>query len=413
MDTKLRGLLKKKWILAALVYIGLVALCCIALYVVPSVAGMFERTYIAEHGRIDVVDEVSGFIVRDEVVYAAAQNSKIERIAETDVLIKGGTKIVELTPTDEPVEEEPAEEAGESEESGDKAADKTKESGDSKTEESGDKDTAKEGEGGKSDEDKDAEAEKAAEEEPEHLGKYTDMMAEIGDAVRYTEDGTGRTPGYICYSIDGAETKLSKSNLDNLSYDDLKSLTSRKAVKLPANKCSKGYPVFKVIRNSKWYLVFFIDNEAAEKYYSGASVTIDLNGEDVDVTVSQVLTGDKQSRITLTCRTFFEGFADTRTLDTKITAVSAEGLVLEDASIVEAPDGKRGVFVKNKLGEHVFTPVKVKADDGVKCVVYSDIYVDDEGNYVETISVYDEIIAEPTEEDIAGLAKTDKSKDDK
>jgi hypothetical protein len=28
---------------------------------------------------------------------------------------------------------------------------------------------------------------------------------------------------------------------------------------------------------------------------------------------------------------------------------SAEGLVLEDGSIVEAPDGRRGVFVINKL----------------------------------------------------------------
>ena len=87
------------------------------------------------------------------------------------------------------------------------------------------------------------------------------------------------------------------------------------------------------------------------------------------------------------------------------TVESAEGLVLEDGSIVEAPDGKRGVFVVNKLGQHVFTPVRTKADDGTKCVVYSDIYVDEGGNYVETIGTYDEIIAEPSEEDIAALKK--------
>jgi hypothetical protein len=45
----------------------------------------------------------------------------------------------------------------------------------------------------------------------------------------------------------------------------------------------------------------------------------------------------------------------------------------------------------------VFTPVRTKADDGTKCVVYSDIYVDEGGNYVETIGTYDEIIAEPSE----------------
>ena len=65
------------------------------------------------------------------------------------------------------------------------------------------------------------------------------------------------------------------------------------------------------------------------------------------------------------------------------------------------------MFVVNKLGKHVFTPVKMKADDGTKCVVYSDIYVDDEGNYVETIGTYDEVIAEPSEEDIASLKAKD------
>ena len=58
METNRRGLFNKKWIVAFLVYVGLVALCCIALYVVPSVVGMFERTYIAEHGKIDVADHV-------------------------------------------------------------------------------------------------------------------------------------------------------------------------------------------------------------------------------------------------------------------------------------------------------------------------------------------------------------------
>jgi hypothetical protein len=143
----------------------------------------------------------------------------------------------------------------------------------------------------------------------------------------------------------------------------------------------------------------------------GETVYIEVNGENVPVTVREVRDEGKNTRITLTCKTFFDGFLEIRNLDTKVTVESAEGLVLEDGSIVEAPDGKRGVFVINKLGEHVFTPVKAKADDGTKCVVFSDIYVDDEGNYVETIGTYDEVIAEPSEEDIASLK--DKGKDEK
>ena len=236
-------------------------------------------------------------------------------------------------------------------------------------------------------------------------------MKELGDTYSVTEDGTTRTAGFICYVVDGAEARLSTKAIESLNRDDLKELTGRKAVKTPSRNCGTNYPVFKIIRNRKWYLVYYLKKEDAAKYTAGETVYIEVDGENVPVTVRDVRDEGKNTRIVLTCKTFFDGFAETRTFDTKVTVESAEGLVLEDGSIVEAPDGKRGVFVINKLGEHVFTPVKAKADDGTKCVVYSDIYVDDEGNYVETIGTYDEVIAVPSEDDIASLkkAKNDKN----
>ena len=76
------------------------------------------------------------------------------------------------------------------------------------------------------------------------------------------------------------------------------------------------------------------------------------------------------------------------------------------------------MFVKNKIGEHVFKPVLIIASDDGKCVAYSDIYVDADGNFVETIATYDEIIAEPSEEDLASIGvkaekEDDESKDSK
>ena len=179
---------------------------------------------------------------------------------------------------------------------------------------------------------------------------------------------------------------------------------------MPDNHCGKGYPIFKVVRNSKWYLVYYLDNESAAKYYEGETVNITINDEEVPVRVSRIESGTKTSKIILSCKTFFPGFLEIRNLDTTVTVNEAEGLVLDDSSIVTAPDGMRGVFVKNKLGEHVFKPVSTKADDGKKCVVFSDIYVDADGNFVETIRTYDEIVAEPTEEDIAGLEKSHPAK---
>ncbi len=400
MKTNRRGLFNKKWIVAFLVYVGLVALCCIALYVVPSVIGMFERTYIAEHGKIDVADEVSAFIVRDERVYAASQKSSIKRLADSNTLVKAGTKVIELTPTEEVLdlgldEDETEEDAA--------AEDKTKAKSKDKTAETKDK----------SEKTGSEKAEEAAEHD-EKLGiqgsKYSGIMKDLGDTYSLTENGATRTAGYVSYYVDGAEARLSTKAIESLNRDDLKELTGRKAVKTPSKNCGKDYPVFKIVRNRKWYLVYYLKKEDAAKYTAGETVFIEVDGENVPVTVRDVRDEGKNTRITLTCKTFFDGFTETRTLDTKVTVESAEGLVLEDGSIVEAPDGKRGVFVVNKLGEHVFTPVRAKADDGTKCVVFSDIYVDDEGNYVETIGTYDEVIAVPSEDDIASLKKTKSKK---
>ena len=390
METNRRGLFNKKWIIAFLVYIGLVALCCVALYAVPSVMGILERTYIAEHGKIDVADEVSAFIVRDEKVYVSAQRSKINRLAESDRLVKAGSKVVELTPTDEP---EPEEEEKSAEAADSKGSDKSGTS-----------------EKNKSEEKKVEKTEDELDSSHDNLGRYTNIINELGNSVAVTADGTTRTAGYVSYSVDGVEAKLSTKAIESLNYDDLKSLTRHKSVKVPSRSCGENYPVFKVVRNRKWYLVYYLDKEAAAKYAPGDIVTIEVNDEDVPVTVRTVTDEGKRTKIILTCKTFFDGFLEERSLDTKVTVVSAEGLVLEDNSIVEAPDGKRGVFVKNKLGEHVFTPIRTKADDGTKCVVYSDIYVDENGNYVETIGTYDEIIAEPSADDIATLKKSGSGK---
>lgn len=361
MENERKRLVRRKWIIGILVYAGLIAICCIALYAVPSLKGMLERTYIAEYGSVDVKDEVSAFIVRDETVYVAAQDSHINRLAEEDRLVKSGTRVVELTLTESAVKE--AEEAA--------AEDK----------------------------------EEAAEEtdEPVRAGRYSSIVEELGDTTIITEDGTNKGSGYVSYYVDGAEARLTTSAVESLTYDDYKSLTGRKAIKTPERKCGKGYPVFKIVRNKKWYLVYYLSNADAEKYTPGDVVSVDINGEKVSVTVSNVEAGRKNSRVILVCKSFFDGFFEMRSFDTSVTVVSAEGLVLEDASIVDAPDGKRGVFVKNKLGEHVFVPVRAKADDGTNCVVYADIYVDDDGNYVDTIGTYDEIIAEPSDEDLESL----------
>ena len=359
--------MKKKWIAAITVYAALLIACIIVIYAVPSLKGMLKQTYVTEYGKIDITDEISAYIVRDETVYVAAQDSKVKRVAKPDVLIKAGTSVVELTPVEE---NETAGEAG--------------------------PDASQE------------EAEAAAEangEAPDNISrKYTKVMEELGTNVVSTKSGKTKEAGYISYFIDGAEPLLSTDRLADISQSDFESLTKLRTIDTPDKDCGKGDPLFKVTDNRKWYLVFYIDNKAGEKYYEGRQVSVDVNGKNVPVSVAQVQAGKDTTRVTLSCKMFFEGFLQERTLKTTVTVASAEGLVLQDSSIVKKGD-QPGVFVKNKLGEHKFKPISVKADDGERCVVFSDIYVDEGGNYVETVKTYDEIVAAPSEEEIAELQK--------
>lgn len=359
--------MKKKWIAAIIIYLALLLACIIVIYAVPSLRGMLEKTYVTEYGKIDIADEVSAYIVRDETVYVAGQDSKVTRLAEPGVLTKAKTPIVEL----EPIVDEEAEAAKET--------------------------------GPEADSDAAAAAAEANGVAPDDIArKYVRVIEELGGEAVYTEKGKSGVAGYISYEVDGAEVKMGTGRLPDLNQSEMDTFLKYKKVATAEGKCGKGDPVFKVIHNSKWYLVFYIDSDAGEKYYEGRTVSVDLGGKNVPCKVYQVMAGEKTTKVTLQCKAFFDEFFGERSLRTTVTLASAEGLVLQDSSIVMKGE-QPGVFVKNKLGEHKFKPISVKADDGQRCVVYSDIYVDADGNYVETLKTYDEIVAEPSEEEIAEL----------
>ncbi|MBQ6314604.1 MAG: hypothetical protein IJI11_03260 [Mogibacterium sp.] len=336
--------MKKKWFTTIFIYIVLVAICIAVVYVVPSVRGLLEKTYVTEWNTISISDEVSGYIVRDEFVYVASEDCEVTRKAVHNNLVKAGSKVVDIK------------------------ADEETESDDGSS----------------------------------VAHKYRDILDTLGDKTISTESGRTQQAGYISYFIDGEEDRLSTYRLRDLNEDHFKKFASKTAVDTVEGKCSKGEPIFKVTRNSKWYLVFYLKNADAEKYSVGRTVRIRVGEEDVPVKVADIEPGEKTTRIALSCKLFFEGFLEERTLDTVVTLASAEGLVLKDSSLVEK-DGQIGVLVKNKLGEHVFKPVSIKADNGENCVAYSDIYVDEGGNFVETIGTYDEIVESPTQEEIDKL----------
>lgn len=333
--------MSKKWIAAIAIYLGLLTVCLVVLYAVPSVRGILEKTYIAEYGELDVKDEVSAFIVRDERVYLANQSSDVNRLIEEGKLVKAASAVVELTPRE----------------------------GDASTVDS---------------------------------GSYEDIVRELGESAKITEKGYTTESGYVSYSVDGAEAALTTDGMEELTKEDFEALTDRRSKDTPKSRCRRGEPVFKIVKNGRWFLVYYTDKENGARYNEGSYIYMNVADEDIRVQVYRVEEIGEGTRVILECKSFFEGFLDTRVLETTVTLKSAEGLILQEDSLVERGD-QVGVFVKNKIGEHVYKPVQIIASDEGKCVAYSDIYLDADGNFVETIGTYDEIIENPSEDDLKSI----------
>lgn len=326
--------IKKKHIILGS-YLAAVLACILIVYIVPSVAGLFESTYIVEHGSIEVSEQVDAYIVRNETVYSAGKAGTVKQLGKEGELVRVGTAIVDIS--------------GEGKEEAD--------------------------------------------------DKYVQISSAIGDKLAVTENGATQNAGYICYSVDGAEGKLCYDNIQKIKKDTLKEKCGAKLMDAVSGKCAKGEPVFKIVANGDWWLVFYVSNDNIDRYPLYKTVKITIGDETVSADVAYVKKGKTETKVVLCCSVMMKDYMTMRTADLKVVSASANGLIVQNKSIVER-DGKKGVLVKTKLGKNKFIQVAVKATDGEKSALCEDTFFDDKGDEVNTIDVYDEILASPKESDI-------------
>jgi len=81
-----------------------------------------------------------------------------------------------------------------------------------------------------------------------------------------------------------------------------------------------------------------------------------------------------------------------------LIASNTSGIMLETDSIVEE-DGRKGVYVVDKLGNYIFTPVQILDQEGNVTVVEKNYFYDAEGRAVETVQNYMEILRPQEDEE--------------
>jgi putative membrane fusion protein len=321
------------------IYIFVIAL--VALYVVieiiPFLTGALTRTEILKYGELKVEEQAVCYLVRSETVYSAPYSGGIKYKFEEGSLIKKGAKVVTFTKDDTS------------------------------------------GEGGDSD--------------PLKNSDFKDYIATLGDNLAVDNKFTAAVRGIFSTYVDGYEAVFTPANIDKLTYEKVSGM-SIKGQDVSRNHAIKGEPIYKISDNSVWYLVFWIDNNDAGKYKVDSTITVGLPDGDVKATINKIVADEQKFMVVLKTNRYYKSFASQRKVQANMTLVDQRGLLVTNSSLT-TKDDVVGVYVKNTIDEFVFKPVRTIATDGKQTLVLEDVYYDEEGQPVETVNVYDEVLKNP------------------
>lgn len=197
------------------------------------------------------------------------------------------------------------------------------------------------------------------------------------------------TSGIISYKLDGYETVISPYTMMYLDRSKVSGI-SDKTSDVFTGRTTKGKPLFKIVDNREWYAVTWVEGDNASKFTVGGPVTLKLDSGEAPGSVVKVVQQDNDYLVIMKFSSYFDGLASSRTANCKIITSKQRGLIVKNDFISEKK-GQTGVYVLDVTGKTSFTPVKVLANDGKYSLAASGSYMDDDGNTVNTINVYDEI----------------------
>lgn len=324
---------RKKKISKVLLYLlVLLALYCV-IYLVPKVTGLFTSTYVAQYGEIKTVDKTDGWIVRDEKVYVTPSGGTANKLIKDGQLIRKGTKIVEV-------------------------------SGDAK---------------GSSSE------------------SISTVLERLGSNVAKTDSYTAEDGGIVSFYVDGYENKLNFDTMKKKKKDFFDNVNQDSVVELKDKKMAAGDPVYRIIDKAKWYLVVYIKPGHMDRYKKDEDVSVIIDGKDedaVDMTVYSVEKEGSEAKLILESNVYFPGFSNLRKAPVEIVTSNAKGLIIDTSSLTKKK-GVEGVYIKDKQGKAVFVPVQVLAKNGDKAAITDSYFHDDDGNKIETVNPYDDVLKRP------------------
>lgn len=320
------------------IFVLILIVLYIAIYVIPKATGLFDTTEVLEAGTLQVTEETTCYFVRDETVYEAGEAGKLDYKVEEGVHIRKGTRVLKLT-------------------------------------ESGDEDASK----------------KKAEEKSE----YKDVIKRLGEHVVRTVSCEAQSSGVLSYYADGYENFFSPDTMDQLRYKNVKDLQIE-ASSLKRENAMQTEPLFKICDNENWYLLCWVEAASIARYEVGNNLTVQLPDGDVTASIQNITEDGDQWKLTLRSNQYYETFAKSRIVQARLVSQEYDGLIVKNSAIT-TENGDVGVMVRQTSGDFTFTRIKVIASDGDYSVVEDGSFIGEDGNSVNTVNVYDEILKRPGE----------------
>lgn len=389
---------------ALAVFVLLLIVLFTIIYILPNITGALTQTSIIEYGSIQVSDEVTAYFVRDERMYLANQTGTINYYVAEGEQVRKGVKVLDISLG-----------AVSEEERGYSAITSRIEQFNG-------------GESIFSDDLKrmNLQLEKLAREKEEALAKKETKTAEklekqtirliqkkayieatdaaakeevkkqhtaVNEQGVIPESYVSESNGVICYYVDGYESEFTPQNMAMLSRKKVEN-SKFDIQNLVRTTTLAKEPLYKIVDNNQWFVVFWIAPEQIVKYEKDKTVYLNLPLGQVEGKIHDIIDDDGFWMVILSFNRYYEEFARIRKVQAEVITSEYKGLTIRNESITQE-DGKTGVYVKDKRGEFVFKPVKVITTDGVWSLVEVSSFSDENGEKVNTVNIYDEILRRP------------------
>ncbi len=223
------------------------------------------------------------------------------------------------------------------------------------------------------------------------FGEYTDMLKGYEGL---SEEYNAPISGVFSLTIDGYEDYFIPENMEKVKRDTVEGL-SYKSVNLERKSVIKGEPVYKISADDNWYVLCWVNEDTAKTYSEGTKVTLELPEGSVDAEVYKVKKEEDDYRVIFYLDVYYEAFCESREVDMSIVTSDNEGLIVDNKCIVEK-NGQKGVYVIDKNGDYTFTRIKIISSNDKQSVIDDVTFIDDDGNQVYTVDVYDEVLKHPS-----------------